>query len=60
MTYVKWYGADDCPVGADANVELILRNNKIVTAIAGDWRWSHFKDGMDIVEYRVLKNKRKT
>jgi hypothetical protein len=54
-----WYGADECPVDADATVEIVLINNRVFTnEIAGDWRWSHYRDAMDIVEYRTIKTVR--
>lgn len=57
MNYIKWYGADDCPIDPNKEVQVYFRNGKYENVIAGDLRWSHFQDGLDIVEYRILRSK---
>lgn len=56
MKYIDWYGDDESPCTPDSRVNIMTRNGNWYTdEIAGDWRWSHFKDVMDIVKYAVVK-----
>lgn len=49
--WIKWHGGE-CPVPPNTKVVLKLRNGNVLgTRRATVYRWHHFNDGGDIVEY---------
>ena len=57
MNYTQWLGDEDniCPIDPEQFIEVITRDGKTHTDYAGNWRWSHFQDSLDITEYRKLR-----
>ena len=52
--WIKWDGGE-CPVPLDTKVEVKLRNGKVLEpAYAFCYKWDHFYQGGDIVEYRTI------
>ena len=52
--WIKWHGGE-CPVPLDTKVEVKLRNGKVLEpAYAFCYKWAHFYQGGDIVEYRTI------
>lgn len=56
--WIEW-GGGDCPVAADALVEVKLRNGTEWTGRDAEyrdyWDWSHDEIGGDIVAYRLVE-----
>ena len=52
--WIEWRGGK-CPVPLDTKVEVKLRNGKVLEpAYAFCYKWDHFYQGGDIVEYRTI------
>lgn len=52
--FTPWAGGSECPVTADTEIDVVVRDGSKGSCAAGDLKWTHTGHGNDIVAYRVI------
>jgi len=53
--FTPWAGGSECPVTADTEIDVVVRDGSKGSCAAGDLKWTHTGHGNDIVAYRVIE-----